>query len=83
MEENILTMPPNPENVNALKLFARALKFLNDHEVFRTLDLHKYLRCGYHTVCMVLDALMALCVIELIEEKPRRFKRLIENTDNP
>ena len=81
-QENNLSLPQNTEKTCALMHFTKALEFVNEHEVFRTLDLHKYLRCGYHSVCQVLDALMALCVIELVEEKPRRFKRLIKNTNN-
>ena len=38
--------------------------------------MQKYLKTGYGKTVKILDALVALCVIEVVEEKPIKYKRL-------
>ena len=71
-------LPPGPNKSPALKEFLTSLAFIRDKKEFRTVDLHRFLRCGYGTVCKVIDALLALYVIEIVEERPRKYRCLTE-----
>ena len=72
-------LPPGPNKNPVLKEFLTSLSFIRDKkEEFRTVELQRFLRCGYGTVCKVIDALLALCVIETIEERPRKYRCLTE-----
>ena len=45
--------------------------------MFRKLvNLQRYLQCGFGTACKVRDALVALCVIETMEEASRKYRRV-------
>jgi hypothetical protein len=43
--------------------------------------MQKHLKTGYGKTVKILDALVALCVIEIVEEKPIKYKRLCEKSE--
>ena len=49
-------LPPGPNKSPALKEFLTSLLFIRDKKEFRTVELQRFLRCGYGTVCKVIDA---------------------------
>ena len=70
-------LPPGPDKSCALHLLPRALDFVRERDAeFDTADIQKFLKAGYGKVVKVIDAMIALCVIEVTEEKPRKYKRL-------
>ena len=64
-----------------LKAFISSLDFVRETEEFKTVELQRYLKCGYGTVCKVIDALCMLNVIEKIENSQSngglRYRRII------
>ena len=70
MEKYTLEFPNTQDKSCGLGFFLRSLNFVREVEEFKTSDLQRYLRCGYGTVCKVLDALCVLCAIEKIGEPP-------------
>ena len=70
-------LPPEPDKSCALHLLPRALDFVRERDSeFGTAQMQKYLKTGYGKTVKILDALVALCVIEVVEEKPIKYKRL-------
>ena len=70
-------LPPEPDKSCALHLLPRALDFVRVMDTeFGTAQMQKYLKTGYGKAVKILDALIALCVIEVVEEKPIKYKRL-------
>lgn len=70
-------LPAGPDKTCALHLLPRALDFVQGRDTeFRTVDIQKHLKAGYGKVVKVIDAMIALCVIEVTEEKPRKYKRI-------
>ena len=65
-----------------LKEFLSALDFVHETEEFTTSELQIYLKCGYGTVCKVLDALCLLCVLEAVDGDHSsgrcRYRRLLK-----
>jgi hypothetical protein len=58
-----------------LPLFMRALDFIRENESFRTVDLQRFLHtAGYGKVIKVIDALLALGIIEIADEKERPIR---------
>lgn len=76
MEEFIAELPDEEDKSCALEQFLEALNFVNENEEFKLVDLQRYLQCGFGTACKVRDALVALCVIEKVEESPRKYQRI-------
>ena len=76
--EYLLTiLPPGPDKSCALHLLPRALDFVRERDSeFGTAQMQKHLKTGYVKTVKILDALVALCVIEVVEEKPIKYKRL-------
>lgn len=70
-------LPVGPDKTCALYLLSHALDFVRERDTeFRTVDIHKHLKAGYGKVVKVIDAMIALCVIEITEERPRKYKRI-------
>ena len=57
-----------------LPLFMRALDFIRENETFRTANLQRFLHTGYSRVIKVIDALLALGIIEISDEKERPIR---------
>ena len=76
MEEFIAELPDEEDKTCALEQFMQSLDFVNENEEFKLVDLQRYLRCRFCAVCKVRDALVALCIIEMVEESPRKYRRI-------
>ena len=75
-------LPPGPDKSCALHLLPRALDFVRERDSeFGTAQMQKHLKTGYGKTVKILDALVALCVIEIVEEKPIKYKRLCEKSE--
>lgn len=78
----ISVLPAEPDKTCALHLLPRALDFVRERDTeFDTADIQKHLKAGYGDVVKVIDAMIALCVIEVTEEKPRKYKRICEKDE--
>lgn len=76
MEEFIVELPDEEDKTCVLEQFMQSLDFVNENEEFKLVDLQRYLRCGFGTACKVRDALVALCVIEMGDKPPRKYRRI-------
>ena len=77
LEYLLSILPPGPDKSCVLHLLPRALDFVRDRNgEFGTAQMQKHLKTGYGKTVKILDALIALCVIEVGEEKPIKYKRL-------
>ena len=76
MEKYMVELPDEVDKTCALTPFFTALEFVKGNEEFKLVDLQRYLGCRFGTVCKVRDALVALCVIEMAEESPRKYRRI-------
>ena len=77
LEYLLSILPPGPDKSCALHLLPRALDFVREmDDEFGTAHMQKHLKTGYGKTVKILDALVALCVIEALEEKPIKYKRL-------
>ena len=76
MGEFIVELPDEEDKTCALEQFLEALNFVQENEEFKLVDLQRYLQCGFGTACKVRDALVALCVIERMDEPSRKYKRI-------
>lgn len=78
LEYLLSILPPGPDKSCALHLLPRALDFVRERDgEFGTAQMQKHLKTtGYGKTVKILDALVALCVIEVVEEKPIKYKRL-------
>ena len=75
-------LPPEPDKSCALHLLPRALDFVRARAgEFGTAQMQKHLKTGYGKTVKILDALVDLCVIEVLEEKPIKYKRLCEKSE--
>lgn len=54
---------------NALPLFLESLEFIKAREGFNTVELQKFLKCSFHDVMKVIDALVALSLVEKNEDE--------------
>jgi hypothetical protein len=81
--DDVLEMfPSEPNRKCALHLLPSALDFVRERDTeFGTAQMQKHLKSGYNQTVKVIDALIALCVIEIVEEKPRKYKRLCEKDE--
>ena len=81
-KERVLKFTDEEDNLPELRQFLSTSKFLCENEEFTTAQMQRYLRCGYGTVCKVLDTLCLLCVIEVIECSQSsggcRYRRLMK-----
>ncbi len=69
-KEYVVEFSDEADKTCALEPFIKSLEFVKETEEFKTAQLQRYLKCGYGTVCKVLDALRALCVIEIVSGPP-------------
>ena len=76
MEEFMVELPDEEDKTCALEQFLEALNFVQENEEFKLVDLQRYLQCGFRTACKVRDALVALCVIEMVEESLCKYRRI-------
>ena len=76
MGEFIVELLDEEDKSCALKQFLQSLDFVKNNEEFKLVDLQRYLQCGFGTACKVRDALVALCVIERMDEPSCKYKRL-------
>ena len=76
VEEFMIELPDKEDKTCALEQFLQSLNFVKENEEFKLVDLQRYLQCGFGTACKVRDALVALCVIEMVEESPRKYRRM-------
>ena len=76
MGDFIVELPDEIDKACALDAFFKSLDFVKNNEEFKLVDLQRYLGCRFGTVCKVRDALVALCVIEMSEESPRKYRRI-------
>ena len=76
MEEFIVELPTEEDKTCALDQFLQSLDFVQENEEFKLVDLQRYLGCRFGTVCKVRDALVVLCVIEMVEGPSRKYKRI-------
>ena len=76
MEEFMVELPDKEDKTCELEQFMRSLNFVKENEEFKLVDLQRYLQCGFGTACKVRDALAALCVIEMLEESPCKYRRI-------
>ena len=76
--EDVLAMFPEKTKKsriidNFMQHLKKSLEFIKTTETFKTVDLQRYLRCGYSDTCRVLDALMLIGVVEKIEAAPSKY----------
>ena len=76
MGEFIVELLDEEDKTCALEAFLKSLDFVKENEEFKLVDLQRYLQCGFGTACKVRDAFVALCVIEMLEESPRKYRRM-------
>jgi hypothetical protein len=69
-KEYVVELTDKTDNICKLDWFLESLEFVREIEEFKTVQLQRYLQCGYGTVCKVLDALCALCAIEVVSGPP-------------
>ena len=82
LEYLLSILPPGPDKSCVLHLLHRALDFVHERDSeFGTAQMQKHLKTGYGKTVKILDALVALCVIEIVEEKPIKYKRLCEKSE--
>lgn len=63
--EDVLAMlPAKAEKSCIIEEFLSSLGFIKTAKEFKTVDMQRYLRCGYGDTCRVIDALILLGVIE-------------------
>lgn len=75
-------LPAGPDKSCALNLLPRALDFVRERDTeFGTADIQKFLKAGYGKVLKVIDAMLALCVIEITGEGPQKYKRLCDKSE--
>ena len=81
--DDVLEMFPSESNRKcALHLLPSALDFVRKRDAeFGTAQMQKHLKAGYGQTVKVIDALIALYVIEIVEEKPRKYRRLCEKNE--
>ena len=76
MGEYIVDLPEEEDKTCALEAFLKSLDFVKENEEFKLVDLQRYLQCRFGTACKVRDALVALCVIERMDELSCKYKRI-------
>ena len=76
--EDVLAMFPEETEKsriidNFIEHLKKALEFIKTTEAFKTVDIQRYLRCGYSDTCRVLDALILIGVVEKTEAAPSKY----------
>ena len=76
MEEFIVELPDEEDKTCALEQFLQSLDFVKNNEEFKLVDLQRYLQSRFDIACKVRDVFVALCIIEMVEEPSRKYKRI-------
>ena len=76
--EDVLAMFPEETEKsriidNFIEHLKKSLEFIKTIEAFKTVDLQRYLRCGYGDMCRVFDTLVLLGVVEKDESNPSKY----------
>ena len=74
LDEIAAMLPENSEKTYIIDKFLSALEFVKTVEEFKTVDMQRYLKCGYGNTCRVIDALILLGAIENLEVTPVKYK---------
>ena len=72
-EEIVAALPENAEMTCIVDRFLSSLEFIKAGKEFKTVDIQRYLRCGYSDTCRVLDALILIGVVEKTEAAPSKY----------
>ena len=75
MNEYIIELSDSPDKTNVLPHFISALDFLDGREEFSKAELQRYLKCGYGTVCKILDAMFVLCVVDKVVGTSNTYRK--------
>ena len=67
MKEYAVELTCEENKTCKLNFFLSSLDYVREAGEFTTADLQRYLKCGYGTVCKVLDALCLLNTIEKVD----------------
>ena len=72
-EEILAMLPEETEKTCIIDTFLRSLEFIKTVEEFKTVDMQRYLRCGYGDTCRVIDALLLLGVAKKTDAAPSKY----------
>ena len=72
-EELLAMLPEDTEKTCIIDKFLSALEFIKTTEAFKTVDMQRYLKCGYSDTCRVLDALILIGMVEKTEAAPSKY----------
>ena len=79
--EDVLAMlPEESEKTCIIDKFLSALELVKTTKEFKTVDMQRYLKCGYSDTCRVIDALVLLGVAEELAESIPGGKYKVKNT---
>ena len=76
--EDVLAMFPEETEKsriidNFIEHLKKSLEFIKTIEAFKTVDIQRYLRCGYSDTCRVLDTLVLLGAVEKTGAAPSTY----------
>lgn len=82
-DECLISALPAESNTRCvLSLLHSALDFVRKTDtVFETVDIQCFLKSGNSETAKVIDALIVLSVIEVVEEKTRKYRRLADKRE--
>ena len=85
--EDVLAMFPKETEKSRIldefmQLLEKSLEFIKMTEAFKTVDIQRYLRCGYSDTCRVLDTLVLFGVVEKDESNPSKYIIRIKEKQN-
>ena len=72
-EEILAMLPEETEKTCIIDTFLRSLEFIKTTGAFKTVDMQRYLRCGYGDTCRVIDALLLLGVAKKTDAAPSKY----------
>ena len=72
-EEILAMLPEETEKTCIIDTFLRSLEFIKTVEEFKTVDMQRYLRCGYGDTCRIIDALLLLGVAKKTDAAPSKY----------
>lgn len=81
-EEILAMLPAKTEKTCIIDKLLSALEFIKTAEDFKTVDMQRYLKCGYGDTCRVIDSLLLLDAVEKIENKSTKHKVALKGEDS-
>ncbi len=85
-EEVVSMLPAETEESRIIDKFMlhlkKSLEFIKTAEEFKTVDMQRYLKCGYGDTCRILDALVLFGVIMETENTPVRYKVVLKGENS-